>query len=36
MLARANAAGFYLVFIDNEPAARAWLLKQQARDGATS
>jgi hypothetical protein len=33
MLARANAAGFYPVFFDNEPAARAWLLEQQAQDG---
>lgn len=36
MLARANAAGFYPVFFDNEPTARAWLLEQQAQDAAKS
>ncbi|MBJ6142608.1 hypothetical protein [Hymenobacter sp. BT559] len=34
MLARVNATGFYPVFFDNEPAARAWLLEQQAHDAA--
>jgi hypothetical protein len=32
MLARVSAAGFYLAFFDNEPAARAWLLEQQAQE----
>lgn len=36
MLTRARAAGFYPVFFDNEPAARAWLLAQQAQDAAKS
>ena len=35
MLARASAAGLYPAFFDNEPAARAWLLAQQAQDAAT-
>jgi hypothetical protein len=30
MLARANTAGFYMSFFTSEPAARAWLLAQQA------
>jgi hypothetical protein len=36
MLTRSNAAGFHLVFFDNEPAARAWLLEKQAQDAAGS
>lgn len=35
MIARASAAGFHLVFFDNEPAARAWLLVVQAQDATT-
>lgn len=36
MLARANAAGFYPTFFLDEPAARAWLLEQQALDAASN
>lgn len=35
MLPRVNAIGFYPVFFDNEPAARAWLLEKQAQDRAS-
>jgi hypothetical protein len=31
-LHRATAAGFHTAFFDTEPAARAWLLAQQAHD----
>jgi len=36
MLVRVSAAGLYLAFFENEPAARAWLLEQQVRDAAAS
>lgn len=32
MQARGNESNFYPMFFENEPAARAWLLEQQARD----
>lgn len=35
MLTRANNIGFQPAFFDSEPAARAWLLAQQAHDAAT-
>lgn len=34
MLPRVNTFGFYPAFFDNEPAARAWLLAQQAHEAA--
>ncbi|MFD1872474.1 hypothetical protein [Hymenobacter bucti] len=34
MLPRASAVGFHPAFFRNEPAARTWLLEQQARDTA--
>jgi hypothetical protein len=36
MLARSSATGFYLAFFENEPAARTWLLEQQASDAVAS
>lgn len=36
MMVRASEAGFYPVFFDSEPAARAWLLEQQAHNKANS
>jgi hypothetical protein len=36
MLPRANAVGFYPAFFLHEPAARAWLLEQQALEAASA